>query len=294
MDVPGVVSVGLNTVLDERTRLYKKYIEVEFTTGEAQSALLAMQSKGSIVINQNTFHLQDYLQLLYTEKLRVMPTNSRPRQIIDANPKCYAHNVESPEALGSFCIVTDSGEYLAISNLHVLAEPREFKEIGRNENYVLQNTDVQLMIGGKPHAARIADGGYKIGNEGIYGYDYCICKTDKAAFDAYQQTIDLLEITPTDDREMRMFGAFSKYVRLYPHRKPTLCSVEYNGFTKELLLFKIATSSIRNISEGDSGSFVYYRIGEQTGSILLKGLLVAKSDNFAYMTKFPKYKNILI
>lgn len=297
-DIPDVVSYGLSTVLAQNSQLYRKIIEVEFKTPSAQDQLRALQAEGSIVINGNTFYLQDYMQILHTKEIMLLPTSGgRPPEIIDESQICYAHNKNDCKNLGTFSVFESDGQYLAISNLHVFATPEEFGQYARGEIDAISNTEVQLVIEGAdpPFAATILDGAYKIGEEDGYGYDYCIAETSRQAFEAYHNLIDSNQLLPKKTDEMSMFGARSKYVTFYPSRIPEYSWVHYPGINKRLLLFRIATDKISNIAEGDSGSLVYFKMEEQNGEILSAGILVSKSDNFAYMTRLPlKLKKLIL
>lgn len=276
--IEGVVSYGLNTILDQRSNLFRKIIEVEYTTADAQKQLLQLQFNGSIVLNYNTFYLKDYLKILFTSELIASIG-------INATPICYAYNSNSPNSIGSFTAFVENGIYYAKSNLHVFADDNEFANFGSNSNYNLQNKTVVFVIGNNtPMTGTIVE--YKFGNEDGYGIDYCLCEIDAALYNLFLSNIDTKKLLSIDENSMRMYGAVSKYVDFHTYRNPTTCKISYTGFKKELYLYKIGTSSpdISNISKGDSGSTIYYKIRTANNKVMLcTGILVAKSNNYAYM-----------
>ncbi|WP_136666826.1 hypothetical protein [Flavobacterium sp. H122] len=280
--IKGVVSHGIHTLLDERSKLYIKIIEVEFTTPEAQDELDQIKFSGSITINYNVFYLKDYLQYKRTSRLIAVSS-------IDSSPICYAHNANiynTNQSRGSFSVYKDGNEYFAISNLHVFADDEEFKNFEDNPNHKLSLKMVRFVVGdNNTHTGEIID--YKFGQYDSYGFDLCICKIEKALYDLFKKQIDIDKLIDIDEYSMSMYGAFSKKINFHAFRSPTTCYVEYEGFTntKELYLFKIASSSpgIQNISKGDSGSTVYYKIKDKNTVLLARGIIVAKSDDYAYI-----------
>ena len=280
--INGVVSHGLHTVLDERTKLYKKIIEVEITNPAAQGELDKIKYSGSVQIKLNDFFLKDYLFYKRTSNLVAVSS-------IDSSPVCYAFNANpanTSPTRGSFSVYKDGDKYFASSNLHVFADDIEFKNFEDNPNHKLINKTVQFVIGNDTsQTGEIID--YKFGQYDSYGFDFCICKINKALYDLFLKKIDVNRLISIDEYTMSMYGALTKYVTFHPFRSPTTCYVEYNGFNnkKELYLFKIALSTpgIVNISKGDSGSTVYYKIKENNITLLATGIIVAKSDDYAYI-----------
>lgn len=281
--IPGVVSYGLHTVLDEKTKLYKKIIEVEFKSEEAQKQLIALQNKGSLYLNYNTFYLKDYLVYKYTSQLVAVSS------ITDQHPVCYAFNANPLNAnpsKGSFSVYKDGNNYFALSNLHVFADDDEFINFENNPNHTIEHKTVQFVIGDdRTQTGTIID--HKFGSFEGYGFDLCVCKVEKRLYDLFIAHIDVSKLIDIDEYSMKMFGAYTKYVNFHSFRNPTTCQVEYNGFNrpKELYLFKIGTSSpgIENINKGDSGSTVYYKIKDNNTVLLATGIIVAKSDHYAYI-----------
>ncbi|WP_130733697.1 hypothetical protein [Flavobacterium sp. J27] len=280
--IEGVVSYGLNTILDEKTKLYKKIIEVEFINDEAQDQLQRIKFTGSVTLKYNTFFLKDYLVYKYTSQLIALSS-------IEDTPKCYAYNA-NPSNLnpskGSFSVYKDGDNYFAISNLHVFADDDEFKNFENNATYNLNHRTVQFVVDNNiTQKGTIVD--YKFGSFEGYGIDLCVCRVDKELYDLFIEYIDIDKLIDINEYSMRMFGAYTKYTNFHSFRKPTTCYVEYNGFRnrKELYLFKIAVSSIgiKNIGKGDSGSTVYYKIKNKNTILLATGIIVSKSDDYAYI-----------
>ena len=280
--VEGVVSYGLNTILDEKTKLYKKIIEVEFINDEAQGKLQRIKYSGSLTLNYNPFYLKDYLEYKHTSQLTALSS-------IEDIPKCYAYNANPANlnpSKGSFSVYKDGNNYFAISNLHVFADDEEFKHFENNATYNLIHKTVKFVIdNNNTQTGTIID--YKFGSFEGYGIDLCVCKVDKELYDLFIEHIDIDRLIDINEYSMRMFGAYTKYTNFHSFRKPTTCYVEYNGFRnrKELYLFKIAVASIgiKNISKGDSGSTVYYKIKDNDTILLATGIIVAKSDDYAYI-----------
>ncbi|WP_445712203.1 hypothetical protein [Flavobacterium sp.] len=289
--IDGVVSYGLNTILDEKTKLYKKIIEVEFMSDTAQGKLQRVTFSGSITINYNTFYLKNYLEYRYTSQLTAISA-------IETHPICYAYNanpLNSNPSKGSFSVYKDGDNYFAVGNLHVFADDVEFKQFENNPSYALVNRTVQFVINGDTtQTGTIID--YTFGTFEGYGIDRCVCKVDKKLYDLFLEHIDIDNLISIDESTMKMFGAYTKYAHFHPYRKPTTCYVEYNGFRKrkEMYLFKIAISSIgiKNISKGDSGATLYYKIKSNDNiELLATGILVAKSDNYAYIFRGKLFTN---
>ncbi|MBK8601488.1 MAG: hypothetical protein IPN80_13875 [Flavobacterium sp.] len=142
--IEGVVSYGLNTILDNRSKLYRKIIEVEYSTAEAQKPLMELQNKSSIVVNFNTFYLKDYLNLYFTKTLEAV-------NAIDDSPQCFAHNdyVGNDTNRGTFNVSIIDEKFYAVSNLHVFADKAELEMYNRDKNYILKRTDVKFVIGGE-------------------------------------------------------------------------------------------------------------------------------------------------
>ncbi|MCQ4142563.1 hypothetical protein [Chryseobacterium sp. EO14] len=283
-DLQGVVSHGLNTILDENTKLYKKIIEVEFINPEVQEKLERLKYSGSITLNFNVFYLKDYLVIIQTSNLIAISSMENP-------PVCYAFNDNQKNSFlaskGSFTVYQKGGKYYAKSNLHVFADASEFSRFEDNQKYDLKYRTVRFVIGNNStHTGNIVD--YKFGNHEGYGIDYCLCTVNKELFDLFLNQVDMERLVDIDLYTMRMFGATTKYVNFHSYRNLTSCKVEYSGFRqkKELYLFKIGTSSpgIQNINSGDSGSTIYYKIKTpDNNEQICTGILVAKSDNYAYM-----------
>lgn len=281
-EIQGVVSYGLNTLLDENTKLFKKIIEVEFIEPEAQGKLDRLKFSGSITLNFNVFYLKDYMVLKRTSQLVAISS-------IDDSPICFAYNNHkgiSEPLRGSFTVYEENGNYFATSNLHVFAHIDEFSNYRNNDNYNPKYRTVQFVIEGQKHEGTIVDyifGNYK--HKG-YGIDYSRCEVKEELYDLYRNHIDVKNLKDVDLYTMKMFGATSKEVTFHSFRNPTTCRIRYKTFTKELDLYKIAVSSsyIKNIAEGDSGSTIYFKekVSEKEERILT-GILVAKSDHYAYM-----------
>lgn len=289
--IDGVVSYGLNTVLDENTKLYKKIIEVEFINEEAQGKLQNITISGSITVNYNTFYLKDYLVYRYTTQLIAISA-------IESQPVCYAYNanpLNTNPSKGSFSVYKEGDNYYAIGNLHVFADDEEFKAFENNPNHELVHRTVQFVVNDNAtQTGTIID--YTFGNIEGYSLDRCVCKVDKKLYDLFLEHIDINNLINIDESTMKMFGAYTKYAHFHPYRKPTTCYVTYTGFRnrKEMYLFKIAISSIgiKNISKGDSGATIYYKIKSKDNTELLAtGILVAKSDNYAYIFRGELFTN---
>lgn len=279
--IGGVVSYGLNSVKDTKNRMYKRIIEVEFTTTEAQQKLIALQNEASIKIKLNTFYLKDYMVLLLTEPIKALVDNA----IFD-NPVCYAYNMDSPNNVGSFWVYKEPADgdynYFAVSNLHVLATPAELKKCHDNNQYKLQSLEVTFVIGENrtKHFGTIFN--YKFGDYSGYGEDLAICNIKKELYDAYFAIVNKghLESVPKDT--MRMFGGVSKYNEYYYNKEYTPCEVDYGRFEKKMYLVKIK-SKYNGPLHGDSGAVIHYKKDNGT---LATGILVASSSNYTYMFNY--------
>ncbi|MCY1719132.1 hypothetical protein OU798_02180 [Prolixibacteraceae bacterium Z1-6] len=292
--IKGVVSHGINTVFDKKSRLYKKMIEVEFVSNEAQTALINLIDEGNIVVNNNTFYLKDYTNILYTDTLdAIIPDQSMAisgecNEIIQEQfPVCYAYNNTSKSSLGSFGVIKkDEDNYYAISNLHVFATSQDLKEINGRNNYKIkdENRKVKLVIRGEntrreEFDCEICDD-YNFGDVDGDGYDFCRCAITKEAYEKYYQVIKREVLTPDESNHMVMFGATSKFdVKFHSFWSGTYCTISYPDFYKKLYLYKIKSLN-KNIRKGDSGSIVYLK---DDSDMIINGMLVAKSDNYAYM-----------
>jgi hypothetical protein len=284
--IEGIVSYGMNTVFDEKSRLFKKSIEVEFTNAEAQQNLSELREHGFVEVNYNTYYLKHYMDILFTSELAaldsetVSASKNQTHKLLYEEPVCYAFNKKEEKSFGSFGVFEDNGKYYAISNLHVFATSGDLKNIHNSSNYIIeeQNRIVVFVIGTKQKEGKILDD-YKFLNLHGNGYDYCKCEIDKETYDLFNATIvkSKLEVNHLD--YMTMFGALSKYnVRFHNLRSGTVCRIKYNNFLKELYLYKIIPTN-KNVQRGDSGSIVYYR---SQGKIF-KAMIIAKSDTYAYI-----------
>lgn len=281
-NIKGVLSRGLNTVQDQNTKMFKRVIEVEFNTAQAQTGLLDLSGKSSIVINLNTFYLKDYLVMRYSEKIKAINAGlTRPTS-------CYAHNSNAPGTFGSFWVYEKDNKYYAVSNLHVFADPSEFKKFEKTESYKLLNTKVTFVMQNVIHPDKGTIMDYRFGDLNGYGIDLCTCKISKSVFDQYNNIINTnyLQNPPADS--MRMFGAISKYKEFKNKLEHTICDVSYPGFKNisRLNLIKLEPVDGNNAQPGDSGSVVHFQITTASGKESFTGMLVAQSSNYAYMFRF--------
>lgn len=283
--IEGVVSCSINQVEDPRSKLFKQVIEVEFTTSDAQKALLKLGAKGKVTVAYNDYYLDDYLLPLITKPISIL-RGSFP-SITENTPVCYAYNTEGKDNLGSFGVEKVDGQCYAVSNLHVFATADECNAVFRNPGYDIQNRTVELKIGNAPLFTGTIVEGYKVGQQGFKGMDYCRCTIPEAAFHAYRALIHKKEMMkPDPGKNMVMFGAKSKYTEFFWDKRSTRITVDYVGFSARMTLMKIATSemengSIKQVKKGDSGAIIHYQFeNEPTRQT---GMLVAKSDNYAYM-----------
>ncbi|MGC4039938.1 MAG: hypothetical protein QM710_03855 [Flavobacterium sp.] len=280
--IEGVVSYGFNTVMDKRSRLYRKIIEVEYSTAEAQKPLLELQNCSSIMLNYNTFYLKDYLNLYYTNTLEAV-------NAVDDSPQCYAHNDYdgNDHNRGSFNVAIIDQKYYAISNLHVFADKAEFKDYYENKNYVLTHTDVKFVINGETFYGSIDLDRIDFGFKNDESQDFAACEIGADLYNAYTNFIKgHINLSNLPIGKMEMFGAASKHQQfnMISTFLATDCKVNYNTFYRQMKLIKI--DDIKVI-KGDSGSFVYYKQKiNSTTTIIQKGIIVAKSDNFSYMFRY--------
>jgi hypothetical protein len=276
LQIDGVVSCGISTVFDSSSNLYKKIIEVEFTSSFAQTALNKIIDSSFLKIDYNNFYLKDYTKILYTKSIEILVEGMY--QIKNNNPICYAYNSKSPNSVGSFGVIEKEGKYYAISNLHVFATPDDLLKVHKHNGKKLENKDVILVINGKRFHKTLSDD-YKFGNHDGYGYDFCKCEIDKSIYDKYNLYVDQQKLKPKHDKHMTMFGARSKYIFYKPDRHGTPCNINYNSFKEKLYLFKITPKT--SVKRGDSGSIIYYSLDDS--DVVFRGVLVAKTDNYAYM-----------
>ena len=73
--IPGVVSVGLNSILDSYTGLFKRVIEVEFTSSKAQGKIEEICNKRNMVVEMNTFYLKSICKSQVHQKIGVFADN---------------------------------------------------------------------------------------------------------------------------------------------------------------------------------------------------------------------------
>lgn len=285
----GVVSTGINDIIDPSTKLYKKQIEIEFSSSDAQQKLNKIISTGSVEIAYNTYYLSDYTSILYTEPIMVVngldnadtsDAISQTNDNFNNNPVCYAFNTCEKDSIGSFSVIKKGNKYFAISNLHVFATSADLHRINNGETEI-QHKNVCFYMGTRAYYGTIDD--FKFGDFMGDGIDYCLCSVEKEVYDEYFKIVDSSKLVPNDFNHMAMFGAISKYdVSFYQKWNGTYCNINYKGFQKTLFLYKILPTNT-NVERGDSGSVIYYNLG--TSKEIYKGMLVAKSDNYSYMSK---------
>ena len=297
--IPGVVSLGLITHIDENGGGFKKRIEVEYTTPEAQAKLDRLLQEGSVTIDFNTFYLHNYLYKNRTESLIAIPNSSAlssaNSEIQKSKPICYAYNINAKKNLGSFGVFAQNGEYFGHSNLHVLAVPSQLETLfGTNNLQALGgNNLVRINIGGIDYPANSNKKGYEItrfefNNDGGNGRDYCEFQIDRKAYFDYLNFLEMDWLKGNSGPNlMKMFGARSKYLAFFDipeqneivQTKVTYFEGDGIEFTVELGLVKIKSQN-RNVMHGDSGSIVYPK---KTSKDRDTSMLVSKSDDYAYM-----------
>ncbi len=281
--IEGILSCGLTTFFNERLGLFQKRIEVEFTTVEAQNQLLKLKEEGSVEINYNSFLLANYLVIKFTKNLVALPGTG-----IDEDPKCYAWNKANKEIKGTFNVKKSGEKYIAFSCLHVFAADSDFKQFQQDEKATLSSNllNVKFYINGVILSANINPESILFGNQGggYYGADYCECEVDEFFYDTYKAFISPYHLEEIKEAKMRLFGATSKFLQ-YKEAPLSIvtCNVDYGGgFRKELELYRIESNG-SNVNPGDSGATVYYM---EPGSLkICMGMIIAKSDNNAYMSK---------
>lgn len=286
--IKGVVSCGLVTYFNERIKLYQKRIEVEFTNNTAQNELLKLNAEGEVTINYNTFYLRDYIQIKHTSDLIAVPDVG-----IDNGRICYARNeaASNENIKGSFNVKkTAEGKYIAFSCLHVFASEKDFNDLRTNEKATIHDRQVLFSINGSHFHGQIILDTILFGiQSGGYGVDYCECEVEEEVFNKYENFIRQFDLRNVENLKMKLFGATSKLLVLdEPKTGLVGCDVNYgNGFTKHLELFKVDVSNPKlNVNPGDSGSTVYYKSGDNKE--LSFGMIIAKSDDCAYMFKLGK------
>ncbi|MDC6361651.1 MULTISPECIES: hypothetical protein [Flavobacteriaceae] len=290
--IHGVVSVGLKSKFDTIDGFFKRKIEVEYTTAEAQERLQQLSERGMVTIELNSYYLRDYLVTLYTEELiaaypltEVAATVGSERSIKEVRPVCYAYNMDSTSSMGSFGVFKENEKYFAHSNLHVFATPTDLKRFDHGSVKELKSNHVGFRINENDYQnSKILS--FSFGNGGTYGEDYCLCEISKEIYDAYRAHVgmDQLEASVSEDK-MTMFGAVSKTMSFKKYREITRCRVNYGSFIKELKLIKIESTYL-NVSKGDSGSIVKYKVYGVGGQLFSReGMIVAKSRKYAYMMK---------
>ncbi|GAB4510272.1 MAG: hypothetical protein Tsb004_12800 [Allomuricauda sp.] len=290
--IHGVLSVGLKTQFDPIDGFFKKRIEVEYHSAEAQEALQELMNREGVVIELNTYYLRDYLEISYSEELIAAVPNDSVHasghiveRMKEKSPVCYAYNMGSPESMGSFGVSEENGSYFAHSNFHVFASSQDLERFEHERGTKLIHPKVGIRINGNTYT-NLGIVEFQFSNSGNYGVDYAKCEIPKEAFEEYNQLIRTgdLEKSVTED-SMKMFGAVSKTISFMKYRETTRCKVDYGPFVKEMQLIKIVSNHM-NISRGDSGSFVLYKVYGVDGQFhLRKGMIVAKSTRYAYMMK---------
>jgi len=284
--IEGVVSYGLNMVFDHRSGQNKRVIEVECTSEDGREKLKELHNKVNITINNIPFYLKDFMVIIPTVTLEaLMPNeadavNSTVLEQLNNHPKCYARNKADESSFGSFGVKKINEEYFAISDAHVFLSNRDLRQLHNNVNYEIVDREVELVIEDEVISEHI-EKKYSFYDNGAEGHDYCACKVDKKVFDAYNNitmAADNLEVS--DNSHMTMFGSMSKNNMKFKYDwENTVCVVKYNGFSKKLNLYKIQAIDGNNVQKGDSGSFINYWVDHKNYT----GLLIAKSDTYAYM-----------
>lgn len=297
LQIESVVSHGLTTRFDEKSKEYIKVIEVEYTSSKAQDALDKLALNGSIEIQFNTFHLIDYLQIVHTSKLIALANieisgGDLADLIKTKTPVCYAYNENEKSKLGSFGLLRSGNELYAVGNAHVFLDSQELYSIVVNnfDRKLIQHTSVILNIGDHDSwSVEIEADSVKLyNNPAENGLDFCRCKIQEKDIDDVLSTYNaLIKVGNATKSTYTSFGAASKYFDFFGDdlNKATVCTVGYDNFSKDLNLFKIQVyhADFGHINFGDSGSIVNYF--ETESKSVEKGMIVAKSDNYAYMFK---------
>lgn len=287
--IDGVVSYGLNTVFDHKNGLNKRKIEVEYTSEDARKQLEDIGYQCKVDINNNPFYLKDFMVMTPTVTLEALMPDSADAvsniilEQLKSSPKCYAYNQANTNSFGSFGVkeIEIDKKYVAISNAHVFLSNEDLKQLHNNPNYKIVDDEAKLVIGNETFDATIKR--YDFYNDGTQGHDFCTCEINinQEVFEAYKTVIKYDELNVSDNKLMTMFGAMSKNnVKFKYTWEDTECIVKYSGFSKKLNLHKIqAIDYGNNVQKGDSGSFINFWADHKNYT----GLLVAKSDTYAYM-----------
>lgn len=286
--IKGVVSCGLVTYFNERIKLYQKRIEVEFTNNDAQNELLKLKEEGEVQISYNNFYLKDFIEIKHTAALIALPDTG-----VDDPPVCYARNnsASNEHIKGSFNVKkTSDGRYIAFGCLHVFASENDFNDFRTNERATINDRQVLFSINGSHYYGKIILDTILFGiQSGGYGADYCECEVVEEVFNEYKRFISRFDLRSVENQKLKLFGATSKLLVLdVPKAGLVGCDVDYgNGFIKHLELFKIDVFNTEsNVNPGDSGSTVYYK--SENSKEIFFGMIVAKSDDCAYMFKLDK------
>lgn len=200
---------------------------------------------------------------------------------IDVNtPICYAYNqVQGTSSVGSFTAEKEGNSYYAISCLHVFGSSYDIGKANSNSNHQIRDKKVVFRIGSATFEGDITE--YKFGNIQGIGSDYCKCKITKEAYDAYNNLIDEQRLVPSNQQEMLLFGARSKYsVKFGQGMSDVECTINYGSFQKTMNLYRIIPWS-SNVQKGDSGSVIYYKL--PNNETIYRGMIVSKSNTYAYM-----------
>lgn len=281
--ISGIVSCGINVELDEQLKIYRRFIEVEYTTESAQKELENLYYNGYIQILGNTFLLRKYMKFIWTEDVAALSGNL-------SHADFFAYNDVQPGNQGTFGVFERDGVVYAESNLHVLATDSDLERIHHDPNNFFQHRIVTFKIGNIICKGEIV--GFAFGNGEKGGMDYCECRiTDPDAqmlLSAYNTMVEknMLSVSTIMKSERKAFGHTSGLLQfINEDNQPTKVKVNYRFlFGRELTLIKIIKKgNSRNADLGDSGAILYYK--NQTTDELIKGMIVARSNNYAYM--FP-------
>lgn len=283
--IEDVIAVDFMSELDPADGLFKRKIEVEFTTSEAQLALEKLAKTAAVEINYNTFYLRDYMRVLYSDEYAAQ--SNFIQDIKEKEPVCYAYNDKSPDNMGSFNVLEKDGKFFAQSNLHVFASTNDFSALADSDSFTLRDNTVLFIVGDGKFNGTIVD--YSFGND-VSKKDYALCEIDKALYDAYLNLIqpeDKIFKYLMPDGELKMFGATSKYADFKPinynEDESQWCRINYGTFKKEMHLQKITRTSSYT-QKGDSGATIYYKTKNFEGDIVLKkGILVSGNRNYSRM-----------
>ncbi|WP_203296576.1 hypothetical protein [Luteirhabdus pelagi] len=275
--IDGVLSVGLNTIINSTSGLYQRVIEVEVDSPMAQKEVEKIMNEGVYTRDLNRFHLKNYVKIVVSAYLKALSYSLN--NVLKEKPIFHAKN-DVENSYGTFYLVEEDNKVYAISNFHVFASKADLLDHHNGPIKKLQDVDITLTIGNKEFNARITDFRFN------HNEDFAKAEIESGNSDVLKEYHKLIDnewlISPEGD--LRIVGSYTKKIRFRNKWESTYCEIDFGEFKKEMWLFKIFAMTPGLPNFGDSGSLIFYK-NNPDDQKLSCGMLVAVSQNYAYMYK---------